>query len=178
MNCQQQIPTRVPPVWHSESGGRRNLQPAAASAGSPSPNSEPSLPGRRRHTAVSDPTQLRERKEIKLEILYSALSNKLAKTTGLRNPICGVTDLFLALSSIRSGLKYTSWSSWAQSGSWFCQTQPPPIPPCSAWLQTGSRSRRRASRRCCLREPHEERYGLAYVERYVNRKLQIDEQIM
>lgn len=50
--CQQQIHTCVPPVWHSESGGRRSLQPDAASAGSPSLNNVLSLPGHRRHTAV------------------------------------------------------------------------------------------------------------------------------
>lgn len=72
-------------------------------------------------------------------------------------PVCGVPDLFLALSSIRSGLKCTNWSSSAQSGFWFCQTQPPPIPPCSAWLWTDSRSRRTASIRCCLCEPHKEK---------------------
>lgn len=49
-----------------------------------------------------------------------------------------------------SGRKHTNWNFWAQSHSWFYQTQPPPTPPYSALLQTDSRSHRKASRRCCL----------------------------
>lgn len=51
-----------------------------------------------------------------------------------------------------SGLKHTNWNFWALSDSWFCQTQPPPTAPCSAWPQTDSRSHRKASRRCYLHQ--------------------------
>lgn len=111
-------------------------------------------------SCVRSNTTESKRKETKFAIQYFALTNKLAKTNGLEifNLQCDrPTDLFLALSSVKSVPQCTSWSSWAQSGSWSCQTLPPPIPPCSARLQTDSQSRRKASRGCCLCEPQKER---------------------